>query len=91
MLLGAEDAVAGIAQAGNDVAVLVQVIVHRTHIDVHIGMNLLQVLNAFRGSYQHHELDVVASALLHLGDGGIGGAAGWLRWKNRRWPAWDPR
>ena len=49
MLLGAEDAVAGIAQAGNDVAVLVQVIVHRTHIDVHIGMNLLQVLKCLQG------------------------------------------
>ena len=29
-LLGAEDTVTGIAQAGNDVAVLVQMVVHRT-------------------------------------------------------------
>ena len=41
-LLGAEDTVAGVAQAGNDVAVLVQMVVHRTGVDVHVGMDLLQ-------------------------------------------------
>ena len=37
-LLGAEDAVAGVAQTGDDVAVLVQVVVQRSAVDVHVGM-----------------------------------------------------
>ena len=36
------DPVACITQTGNDVAVLVQVVVHRTAVDIHIGMSLLQ-------------------------------------------------
>ena len=48
LLLCAENAVAGIAQTGHDVAVLVQVIVQRTGIDVHIRVQLLDVFDALR-------------------------------------------
>ena len=41
-LLGAEDPVAGIAQTGDDVALLIQVIVQSTGIDIHVGVLLLQ-------------------------------------------------
>ena len=73
---------AGIAQAGNDVAVLVQVIVHRTHIDVHIGMDLLQVLNASGAA-----TSTMSLMLWHprFFISVMAASAG------RRWPAWDPR
>ena len=65
LLLRAEDAVAGIAQTGHDVAVLVQVIVQRTGIDVHIRVQLLDVFDALGSRHQFHQLDVLAAALLH--------------------------
>ena len=40
-LLGAEDPVAGVAQTGDDVALLIQVIVQSTGIDIHVGVLLL--------------------------------------------------
>ena len=48
----AVDAVAGIAQAGNDVAVLVQVVVLSAQVDVNIGVSLVQGLDAFRSGDQ---------------------------------------
>ena len=54
LLLCAENAVAGIAQTGHDVAVLVQVIVQRTGIDVHIRVQLLDVFDALGSRHQHH-------------------------------------
>ena len=68
-LLGAVDTVAGIAQTGNDVAVLVQVVVLCTEVDVHIGVCLVQGLDAFRSSDQTDELDALCTVLLDLGDG----------------------
>ena len=75
-LLGAVDTVAGIAQTGNDVAVLVQVVVLCTEVDVHIGVCLVQGLDAFRSSDQTDELDALCTVLLDLGDGVNGAAAG---------------
>ena len=60
-LLGAVDTVAGIAQTGNDVAVLVQVVVLCTEVDVHIGVCLVQGLDAFRSSDQTDELDALCT------------------------------
>ena len=40
-LLCAEDAVAGISQPWNDIGVIVELFVHCSHIDLHIGMILL--------------------------------------------------
>ena len=75
-LLRAEDPVAGIAQAGDNVAVLVEVIVHSAAEDVHIGVVLLDEFDAFGGSQQDHELDIDAAPLFHFGDRGIRTAAG---------------
>ena len=50
-LLGAEDAVAGVAQTGDDVAVLVQVVVLGAQIDVHIGVALIDEFHALRGRH----------------------------------------
>ena len=47
LLLGTEDPVASIAQAGDDVAVVVQVQVHGSHIHIYIGMLLADTLCAF--------------------------------------------
>ena len=75
-LLGAENAVAGVAQAGDDVAVLVEVIVERASVDVDVGELLLNGLDALGSGDEHHERDVLAAALLHFADGLARRAAG---------------
>ena len=47
-LLGAVDAVACVAQTGDDVAILVQVVVLCAEVDVHIGVCLVQGLREQR-------------------------------------------
>ena len=75
-LLGAVDTVASVAQAGDDVAVLIQVVVLGAQVDVHIGVSLVQGLDAFRSGDQADELDPLCAVLLDLGDGVNGAAAG---------------
>ena len=41
-LLGAVDAVTSVAQAGDDIAVLVQVVVLGAQVDIHIRVSLVQ-------------------------------------------------
>ena len=53
---------------------LVEVVVERAGVDLYIGIELLDVLDALGSGDEHHELDVLATALLHLADG-LGGAA----------------
>ena len=62
----AEDTVTGVAQAGDDIAVLVQLLVQCADIDVHIGVGLMQSLQTLRGSNQTDELDVLGTTLLDL-------------------------
>ena len=50
-LLGAEDAVARVAEAGHNVAVLVQMIVHRAAVDVDVGMLLAEHPDALGRSH----------------------------------------
>lgn len=64
ILLGAEDAVACIAQAGDDVAVLVQLFILCGNINVNIGVCFVQGFQSFRGGNQANELDVLGTALL---------------------------
>ncbi len=45
-LLGAVDTVTSVAQAWDDVAVLVQVVVLGAQVDIHIGVSLVQGLDA---------------------------------------------
>ena len=76
VLLGAVDTVACIAQTGHDVAILVQAVVLCAQIDVHIGVCLVQSLDALRCAQQTDELDALCAVLLDLGDGVDGAAAG---------------
>ena len=55
---------------------LVQVAVHRAGINIHIGVLLLDALDALGHRHQHQKLDMLAAPALHLGDGGISGTAG---------------
>ena len=50
-LLRAEDTVARIAQTGDDVAVLVEVAVQRSAVDLHVGMSHLKSLLTNTTSY----------------------------------------
>lgn len=76
ILLRAEDTVAGVAQAGDDVAVVVQLLVQGADIDVHIGVGLMQGLQALGRGHQADELNVLGTALFDLADGVTGAAAG---------------
>ena len=76
-LLGAEDAIAGVAQTGDNIAVLVEMIVERCDVDVHIRMLLLHHGHALGGADDAHELDVLAADFLHeLHRGGRAAAGG---------------
>ena len=79
ILLGAEDAVACIAQAGDDVAVLVQLFILCGNINVNIGVCFVQGFQSFGGGNQANELDVLGTALFDLANGVNGAAAGSLR------------
>ena len=68
-LLGAEDTVAGIAQAGNDVLVLVQMVIQGSAVDLHIGVSVLQSPQTLGSGNDAHELDVLDTPGLDLGDG----------------------
>ncbi len=69
VLLGAVDTVAGVAQTGDDVAVLVQAGVLCADVDIHIRVCIVQSLDAFRCSDQADELDALCAVLLDLSDG----------------------
>src|SRR5688572_27736405 len=56
-LLGAVDAVAGVAQAGDDVAVGIEVAVDCRGIDGHVGMVAMEVRQPLGAGEQAHELD----------------------------------
>ena len=75
-LLRAEDTVAGIAQAGDDVAMLVELFIHGGNVNFHVGVVGADALDALGGGEDVHELDVLHAVFLHEGDGGGGGAAG---------------
>ena len=75
ILLGAKDAVACIAQAGDDVAVLVQLFILCGNINVNIGVCFVQGFQSFGGGNQANELDVLGTALFDLANGANGAAA----------------
>ena len=62
-LFRSEDAVTGIAEAREDVAVVVELTVNSCNIDINIRMLLLHQLDSFRSSNQTHQSDVLASLL----------------------------
>ena len=63
-LLGTKDSVARIAQTGNDVAVIVELLIDRADVDIDVGMILLNLGNALGRADQAHEADVFAAAVL---------------------------
>ena len=63
-LFRSEDAVTGVAEAREDVAVVVELTVNSCNIDINIRMLLLHQLDSFRSSNQTHQSDVLASLLL---------------------------
>ena len=64
LLLSAEDAVAGIAETGDYIAVLVEVVVKSCNEDIHIGVILLHTLYALGSADDAHELDVLDAVIL---------------------------
>ena len=66
LLLCTEDTVACVAYTGNDVFVLVELLVHNTCVDLYIGVSLLYSLNALRRADDAHELDMWYAKLFEL-------------------------
>ena len=75
-----ELAVARIAQAWDDVAVLIQVVVNRCQMDGDIGVGFLHGGDALRRADQAHELDLLHPPALQDVGGGDGRAAGRQHW-----------
>ena len=71
----AVDTVAGIAQAGNDVGGLVEVVVDGAGIDMHIGIFLGQRLEALGGRDDAQHADVLDTALAQIADSHLGRTA----------------
>ena len=63
-LLSAENAVASIAQAGDDIAVVVELFIQSGTVDVHVGMIVLHALDAFGRGDDVHQLDVLDLVVL---------------------------
>src|SRR5450759_58636 len=72
---GAELAIAGVAQAGQDVALLVELAVHGRTVDLDIRMSAGDGVNAFRGHDQVDELDARGAPTLEDLDGRRGRSA----------------
>ena len=75
-LLGAEDPVAGIAQAGNDVGMVIELFVAGSQVHLHVGMGSLDSPDALGAADDVHHDDVLAAVLLQEVDGSHSGAAG---------------
>src|SRR6185312_2604345 len=74
-LLGAEDLVTGVAEPGQDVALLVEPLVDRGRVDLDVGVRGLDALEALRRGDQDQALDARAAGGLqhvHGGDQGTG-------------------
>ncbi len=67
-LLGAEDPVARVAQAGNDIAMLIEVLIQRADIEIYIRVRLGKGLHAFRSGNDAQEMQVPAAVLFEHGD-----------------------
>ena len=55
---------------------LVELLIHAGHIDLHVGVGLAHGLDALGGSQDVHELNVLAAVVLHKVDGSHSGTAG---------------
>lgn len=68
-LLGAVEAIARIAQAGDDVAVFIQLFINRCRVNVHIRMMFLDHRDSFRSSDQAHQFHTGTADVLDKIDG----------------------
>ena len=75
-LLGTEDTVAGIAQTGDNVSMLIQLLVDGSDVQIHIGMCLGNSLNAFGTADDVHHDDALAAVLFQEIDSSDCRAAG---------------
>ena len=57
VLFGSEDTVTCISEAGNDIALLVEMVIHVGAEDVDVRVGVLQDLQSFRSGYDAEELD----------------------------------
>ena len=80
-LFCAEDAVARVAEAGDDVAVLIELLIDCAAVKLNIGVLFGDELDALGSSNEDHELDVVAAASFRRSP----------RRQSRRWRAWGRR
>ncbi len=64
VLFGSENPVAGIAEAGHDISMVIEMLVQRRTVYLHVGMGCLQCLQPFRRGNDAHELDVLRAPLL---------------------------
>lgn len=60
----AENAVTGVTEAGDDIAVLVEMGIDGGRIDVHVRVRFFNALDAFGGAYEVEAEDALAAALL---------------------------
>ena len=72
----AEGEVAGVTETGDDVGILIEMIIDRGEVDIHVGMGHPDSLDALGGADQAHQTDVGAAALLEHAQGVAGAAAG---------------
>src|SRR5215470_7242179 len=68
--------IAGVTEAGHDVAVVVEMAVDGRGIHGHVGVVRVEILEAFRTRQETHELDRARSRLLEPVDRGHRGVAG---------------
>ena len=73
-LLCSENPVAGIAEAGKDIRIVVELTVNTAYIDLDIGMSLRELVDALGCCDDAHELDM-GSAVILDGIDRINGAA----------------
>lgn len=79
-LFRSENPVAGIAETGNDIAVIVEVAVNRGGVDDNIGVQLMQHFNALGSGNKAHQANGFAACLLD--------DANTLGQRSRRLQAW---
>ena len=64
---GSENTVAGVAEARQNISVVVQALIERSRIDIHVGMIGLHTPYSFGGSHEAHQADVRTTFLFqHL-------------------------
>ena len=71
LLFRTENTVARITETRQNIAVLVEAIIHVGAIDIHVGMGLGEGLNSFGSGDHTHELDLLAAEALKI-DGVLG-------------------